>query len=171
MPVSSVNMTTPGQQGNDRRRIEFLNTNPSEREEGQKIMNQPLLFQDPNADYPHTPAATHDDTSQRAAKDMAPKAHTIREAVLKTIKHEPVTVHECAARLNMPVATVQPRFSELRKMGMIEDGGDRRLNQASGKRAIVWQPVCDTHAGLPKAYREMLAREEKRKNERRGVLA
>ena len=102
---------------------------------------------------------------------MAPKAHTIRAAVLAAIQASPLTVHECAARLDLPVSTVQPRFSELRKMGMLEDSTERRLNAASGKPAIVWQHVTAEARQLPRAYREMIAREQRRKNERRGVMA
>jgi hypothetical protein len=36
------------------------------------------------------------------------------------------------------VPAVQPRFSELRKLNLIVDSGDRRLNAASGRNAIVW---------------------------------
>jgi len=105
-----------------------------------------LTFEDRREGYPYTPAHTEDDTSTEAAKAIEPMAETIRCEVLSLIRHEPVTVHECAKALGRPVSTVQPRFSELRKMGFVEDGGDRRTNSCSGKRAIVWQPVSDVMA-------------------------
>lgn len=129
-------------------------------------MQQAIGFGDTRAGYPDAPGASADDTSQQAAQDMAPKAFTIRARVLACIKHAPVTVHECAERLDLPVSTVQPRFSELRKMGMIEDDGVRRANPTSGKQAIVWQPVCDINAGMPKAYRDMIAREDAKRQAR-----
>ena len=129
-------------------------------------MQQALTFGDTRAGYPDRPAASPDDTSQQAAEDIAPKAFSIRARVWACIKHEPVTVHECAGRLNLPVSTVQPRFSELRKMGMIEDDGVRRLNPTSGKQAIVWHPTADINAGVPKAYRDIIAREEARRQAR-----
>ena len=147
------------------------NNNPNEKKGRAEIMRQSsILFNDPNANYPQEPAATMDDTSKQAAQDMKRRLQTIRADVLEAIKAKPITVHECAARLKLPVATVQPRFSELRKMGLIEDGEARRLNEASGKRAIVWQPVAEENAGLPKAYRDMLARNEQAKIGR-GFLA
>lgn len=134
---------------------------------------QTSLFHQPTqptqAAYPSAPAATPDDTSEQAARDLAPKAHTIRAAVLATIEGRPLTVHECARLLDLPVPTVQPRFSELRKMGMVEDSTERRINPASGKRAIVWRKIAAEARQLPRAYRELIAREERRKNERRGV--
>ena len=37
----------------------------------------------------------------------------------------------------MERTTVQPRTSELKLLGLIEDSGERRRNR-NGKRAIVW---------------------------------
>ena len=119
--------------------------------------------------YPHTPGFSADDTSRKAASDIAPRTKTIRHQVLNVIKHEPATVHEASERLDLAIATIQPRFSELRRMGLIEDGGDRRYNEATGKKAIVWQPVADINAGLPKAYLKMIAREQELKDKRRGI--
>lgn len=48
-----------------------------------------------------------------------------------------LTTHELAARVDIHRDTMQPRTSELRKRGLIRDGGGRRQN-FSGKLAIVW---------------------------------
>jgi hypothetical protein len=48
-----------------------------------------------------------------------------------------VTTNEAATELRMDRGTVQPRTSELRHFGLIQDSGQRRLN-ANGKKAIVW---------------------------------
>jgi hypothetical protein len=119
--------------------------------------------------YPHTPASRPDDTSQQAARDLAPKAHTIRAQVLEVIQAAPRTTDECAEILEYSILSVRPRFSELRKMGLIEDSTERRLNATSGKRVIVWRKIAPEARQLPRAYRELIAREERRKNERRGV--
>lgn len=88
--------------------------------------------------YPNTPAARRIDTSEAAAAAMRKHAQTVRDLVINALRRKPMTVHECAAALKMPIPTVQPRFSELRKLRLIEDTGQRRVNAASGKSAAVW---------------------------------
>lgn len=96
----------------------------------------------PWAPYPHSPAAARGSgTSVEAAQDIAEKADTVREKVWDALRLRPMTVHETAAFLKMPVPTVQPRFSELKKQGRIEDSGHRRRNEVSGKKATVWRAV------------------------------
>jgi hypothetical protein len=48
------------------------------------------------------------------------------------------TADECAGYLGETILSIRPRFSELRAFGLIEDTGDRRLND-SGRRATVWR--------------------------------
>jgi hypothetical protein len=50
-----------------------------------------------------------------------------------------MTADECAAVLQRDVLSIRPRFSELRTRGTLEDSLERRVNQRSGKRAIVWR--------------------------------
>ncbi len=49
------------------------------------------------------------------------------------------TVHEIARLFAEQVAAIQPRFSELRKLGIIEPTGERRKNAASGASAHCWR--------------------------------
>ena len=103
---------------------------------GQTKAKQIMLFgAEP---YPNTPGHTGDDTSIAAARDVQPRALTVRAQVMSLLHEEPMTVHETAEHLGMPVPTVQPRFSALRRMGLIKDLGERRMNFSSGKKAIVW---------------------------------
>lgn len=91
--------------------------------------------------YPTDPGWKKTDTSRDAAKDMAGKAGKLRAAVLDTLwRHGPLTTEEIAVWAGHGYASIQPRTSELRLAGRIEDSGERRLNN-SGKRAIVWRLV------------------------------
>lgn len=92
--------------------------------------------------YPHTPAATRDDTSQQAALSIWELALTLRGQIYQLLRVEGgFTVHEAADQLGETVPAVQPRFSELRAQELIYDSGERRVNHASGKKAIVWKAV------------------------------
>jgi hypothetical protein len=88
------------------------------------------------------------ETSLAAARDIAPKAHLIREKVLAVVTEAGsfgCIPEEGCAKLDLPRPTVQPRFSELAAVGAIVDSGRRRRNPSSGKRAIVW--VLPRYAG------------------------
>jgi hypothetical protein len=84
------------------------------------------------------PGHSVDDTSIDAADRIAPETELLRNLVLDALKSGGKTVHETADMLERTVPAVQPRFSELRKLNLIVDSGDRRLNAASGRNAIVW---------------------------------
>lgn len=80
------------------------------------------------------------DTSMEAAEAVAPVANRLRAVVHATLYHHPagLTVDETCAVAGFARYSLQPRFTELRKMGMIRDTGERRFN-VSGSRAIVWR--------------------------------
>lgn len=91
--------------------------------------------------YPYEPASRPVDTSQHAAQDMKSIAATIRIAVLNQIKFcgsSGMTSRELSATLKMSYEAVQPRTSELKKMGLIKDSGNRRQSRAEDKQSIVW---------------------------------
>lgn len=95
------------------------------------------------SNYPQTPGWRREGTSHEAADAMAGSAPNIRAAVHARLKQRAMTVHECAAAMEVTVPAVQPRFSELARIGRIRDTGERRVNAVSGKRAIVWEAVPD----------------------------
>ncbi len=80
------------------------------------------------------------DTSREAAEMVAPLANRLRAVVHGILFDHPkgLTVDEVCKIADMPRYSLQPRHTELRKMGMIRDTGERRFNQ-SGARAIVWR--------------------------------
>lgn len=93
---------------------------------------------DHSAFYPDAPGYKARSTSRAAAEGVAPKAGTLRARVLDAIRARPGTPEEIAARLGEPVLNTRPRTSELVRMGLIEDSGERR-KAMGGRSAIVWQ--------------------------------
>ncbi|MBX9815168.1 MAG: MarR family transcriptional regulator [Sphingomonas sp.] len=93
-----------------------------------------------NDRYPNRPGHRRIDTSIEAANAIAPRLGHLQKAVLAAVVNagpRGVTTNELADRLNIDRGSIQPRTSELRRLGLIRDGGARRPN-ANGKRAIVW---------------------------------
>lgn len=91
-----------------------------------------------------TPGYKEPTTSKDAADAMRAASAKLRVTVLKHLLRRPSTVHEAAASLELTVVAVAPRFTELRRLGLIEPSGERRKND-SGKSAHVWRA---TAAGL-----------------------
>lgn len=102
-------------------------------------MNGDLFDWRAPAAYPEAPGARRRDTSQAAAESMAPSAARLRQMVMNCIEGNPggLTADEVADRLCLSVLSARPRVTELNKMGMIRDTGERRKN-ASGRSAAVW---------------------------------
>lgn len=100
------------------------------------------LFEPPPMTYPEAPAHTPDDTSREAARAMGRRSVAICGQVYQLLATRGgFTVHEAANELGLTVPSIQPRFSELRAQDMIYDSGERRVNHASGHRAIVWKAI------------------------------
>ena len=93
--------------------------------------------------YPDVPGHRGTDTSIAAATAIAPVSARIQRMVLLAIAEvgsRGLTAEELATRLSMERTTVQPRTTELRRRGLIDDSGQRRRNR-NGKSAIVWTAV------------------------------
>lgn len=88
--------------------------------------------------YPDIPGAKGSDgTSQDAAEAIAPNVSHLRRLAIRSIAHlGEATPLEAIAVTGLPRESLQPRFSELRAMGLIEPTGARRRNP-SGKSASV----------------------------------
>ena len=88
--------------------------------------------------YPITPGAKGPDgTSPAEAKDMARSvSHLRRVAIRALLEMGEGTGLEAVSATKLPRENLQPRFSELRAMGLVEPTGARRRNP-SGKSAAV----------------------------------
>src|SRR5215831_13278744 len=88
--------------------------------------------------YPFLPGFQNTDTSREAATAIAARAIILRARCLACICATESTADETAEELGESVLAVRPRITELKKSGLIEDTGARRLNR-SGRRAAVYR--------------------------------
>ena len=88
--------------------------------------------------YPDNPGAKGPDgTSQDAAQVIAPCASYLRRLAMQSLDRlSEATVLEAVEVAKVAPESLQPRFSELRAMGLVEPTGARRRNP-SGKYAAV----------------------------------
>lgn len=88
--------------------------------------------------YPNEPGAKGPDgTSQNAAEAIKPCVSYLRRVAMRSLDRlGEATVLEAVAVAEVARESLQPRFSELRAMGLVEPTGARRRNP-SGKRAAV----------------------------------
>ena len=88
--------------------------------------------------YPENPGVKGPDgTSQDAADAIAPSVPRLRRvAMLALARLGEATPLEVVVVAGVPREALQPRFSELRTMGLVEPTGTRRRNP-SGKFAAV----------------------------------
>lgn len=88
--------------------------------------------------YPCTPGAKGPDgTSQAAAEAVNPCVSHLRRVAMRSLARlGEATPLEAIAHTGLARESLQPRFSELRSMGLVEPTGMRRPNP-SGKRAAV----------------------------------
>lgn len=99
--------------------------------------------------YPEYPGAKGPDgTSQAAAEAIKPCVSHLRRVALRSLgKLSEATVLEAVAVAEVERESLQPRFSELRAMGMVEPTGARRRNP-SGKGAAVLRLTDKGRAAL-----------------------
>ena len=90
------------------------------------------------SDYPDTPGYKGaDGTSEAAATRIAASAPRLRRIAMQALHRlGAATPLEVVQATGICREAIQPRFSELRRMGLVEATGDRRLNP-SGKWAAV----------------------------------
>jgi hypothetical protein len=93
--------------------------------------------------YPQTPGHRGESTSIEAGDAIAGTTGRLRQLALSLIREagpHGLTALETCSRAGVDRVAMQPRLSELRKMGLIADSGMRRVNP-SGIRAKVWIAV------------------------------
>tara|TARA_Y100001933_G_scaffold228326_1_gene243823 strand:+ start:441 stop:728 length:288 start_codon:yes stop_codon:yes gene_type:complete len=89
--------------------------------------------------YPHAPGARAVDTSQAAALAIGPVTAPLQQKVLDALdEHGDLATFEIAARSGVSYRSLQPRTSELRRLGRIKDSGQRKTDPETGRDAIVW---------------------------------
>ena len=88
--------------------------------------------------YPNVPGHRGIDTSITAAEGIKPKSKILRQTVLDALSdYGPMSTLEICMVTNEEYSNIQPRTSELKAKGEIEDTGTRRKTP-SGKLGIVW---------------------------------
>lgn len=99
--------------------------------------------------YPYEPGAKGlDGTSQDAAVAIAPTVSHLRRIAMRSLEQlGEATPLEAVAISGVTRESLQPRFSELRAMGLIEPTGARRRNP-SGKNASVLRLTDKGRAAL-----------------------
>lgn len=96
------------------------------------------------AEYPNVAGSKEKgDTSELAAESIeSTDAKVLRASCLEIVRHyAPISADEAARMLQRSVLSVRPRFSELRKQGLIEPAGERVTNE-SGMSAKRWRLVA-----------------------------
>lgn len=91
--------------------------------------------------YPQTPGYKVGGPSQEAASKVALKAPNLRDKAVEIFSQHHrlgLTADELAFLLNVSVLSIRPRLSELLRMGVIEDSGDRRKNNFKST-CTVWR--------------------------------
>lgn len=98
------------------------------------------LFDYAASHYPHRPGHRSGDTSRGAARAIHGRSKALQRMVLDALReHGPMATFELASVIDASYRAIQPRTSELRKMGEIVDSGDRRADPETGRNAIVWR--------------------------------
>jgi hypothetical protein len=95
--------------------------------------------------YPSVPGYRATDTSQAAAEAIRPKVSVLRQMVLDALSVRPMTTLEIAHHCRQRYETLQPRSSELKDMGLIEDSGLRWISRDPRKTAIIWRLTSAPH--------------------------
>jgi predicted ArsR family transcriptional regulator len=106
------------------------------------------------APYPASPGWKARTTSQAAAEAITPRAKTLREKVLESIRNCPASADEVAAKLGETVLATRPRLTELSALGLIADSGLRSTN-VSGRKSIVWISCAGEQATSPSERTDM----------------
>lgn len=81
---------------------------------------------------PETQRESWEKTQERLGDKQARVLQVIRDSRFGR------TLFEVANVLGWPVNSVSGRVTELRKLGMVYDSRDRRINPETNKKAIVW---------------------------------
>jgi len=90
--------------------------------------------------YPYVAGSRGVETSDQAAESITPALRKLRKLAYDAVASagpDGLTSTECADKVGLDRWSVQPRFTELKLLGLIIDSGLRRRNP-SGRNAIAW---------------------------------
>lgn len=80
------------------------------------------------------------DTSLEAYGAVKPELNELQADVLAVVKDLRPTAEEAADAMGRYLYTVAPRITELQKLGLVRDSGERRMTRRR-RRAVVWEAV------------------------------
>lgn len=69
------------------------------------------------------------------------KGVEIRDQVYRALKRQVGTTAQLATRTGLPYEAIQPRTTELKDAGLIQDSGRRGPSRCPNRTAIIWEPV------------------------------
>ena len=80
------------------------------------------------------------DTEQLALEFVTPKLSGLRLKALQSLAsaHPGLTGSQVAKKIDAWIYSVKPRLTELERMGLVRDSGERAKNER-GRQEIVWQ--------------------------------
>ena len=80
------------------------------------------------------------DTEQLALEFVAPKLSGLRLKALQSLAsvHPGLTGSQVAEKMDAWLYSVKPRLTELERMGLVRDSGERAKNDR-GRQELVWQ--------------------------------
>ena len=89
--------------------------------------------------YPDIPGSKGPDgTSQDAAEAIKASVTRLRRTALHTLgRLDRATTLECCSAANLPRESLQPRYSELRRLGLVKATGERRKNPSGHSAAVL----------------------------------
>lgn len=101
--------------------------------------NQPDLLS--GITYPYRAGAKGGETSEQAAKDMQPRLGGLQQQVLHAIKRTGGLASFELIDYCQPSTyrSLQPRTSELARLGLIKATDETRTDPETGKRCRVWR--------------------------------
>jgi len=100
------------------------------------------MMSQPELDFNRPPLVHKNakDTERMAAEFIAPKVTGLRLKALQSLAAAPsgLTGSQVADKMNAWLYSVKPRLTELQNMGLVQDSGERQLNERN-RAEVVWQ--------------------------------
>lgn len=97
--------------------------------------------------YPHIAGHRDTDTSRDAAEAVSPTINERQRMVVDALRTwGPMTTVEVCEKLGFLFHQLQPRFSECRALGLIEDSGLRGKSRDPKRNGIIWRVVSEPDA-------------------------